>query len=90
MMDINKLKEAADCLVTDLNMLMDGSWEPDADSCQASIDMAVLIANNLPLLMDVIEAQAYVLTKFLPAPVDQPTTEAIEAMASALNKLGPR
>lgn len=51
-----KLKEAADALVEDLNMLMDGRWQPDADSCQASIDNAVLLADAIPALMPLVDA----------------------------------
>jgi hypothetical protein len=53
-MDFNKLQTAADHLVDDLNMLMDGRWEPDADSCQASIDNAVLLAEGLPVLFEMV------------------------------------
>ena len=53
-MDFNKLQTAADHLVDDLNMLMDGTWEPDADSCQASIDNAVLLAEGLPVLFEMV------------------------------------
>lgn len=47
----NELQDAADCLVSDLNMLMEGSWVPDDDSCQASIDNAVLLAGAMPQLL---------------------------------------
>ena len=52
------LQTAANHLVTDLNMLMDGEWVPDADSCQASIDNAVLLADFLPQLESVLELAA--------------------------------
>ena len=55
---MDKLTEAANCLVTDLNMLQDGTWEPDSDSCQASIDNAVLLADSMPQLMSVLELAA--------------------------------
>lgn len=50
-----QLQEAATCLVEDLHMLMDGTWVPDADSCQASVDNAVLLADSLPLLLGAVE-----------------------------------
>lgn len=54
-----KLQAAADCIVDDLNMLQDGAWVPDAASCQASIDNAVLVASfmdeALTLLQEAIE-----------------------------------
>lgn len=51
----NKLQEAATCLVEDLHMLMDGTWAPDADSCQASIDNAVLLSDAMPHLLKAVE-----------------------------------
>jgi hypothetical protein len=40
-------KVLADCLVKDLEMLQDGSWEPDEDSIQASLDNAESIQHYL-------------------------------------------
>lgn len=51
-----QLKEAANALVEDLNMLMDGRWEPDNESCQASIDNAVLLADAVPVLAGAVQA----------------------------------
>lgn len=31
---------ALNCLIADFEMLRDGEWEPDWDSCQASMDAA--------------------------------------------------
>ena len=34
-----KAEEAVECLRTDLNMLRDGTWVPDEDSCEDSLTM---------------------------------------------------
>jgi len=51
-MNTTAMLDAATQLVDDLNMLKDGTWSPDADSCQASIDNAVLLAEGLPDLFE--------------------------------------
>lgn len=43
--------QAANCLAQDFDLLMSGDWEPDEDSCQASLEMvervrAYLLANK--------------------------------------------
>jgi hypothetical protein len=51
-MDFEKMQAAAAHLVDDLNMLMDGTWVPDPDTFQASIDNAVLLSEGLPVLFE--------------------------------------
>lgn len=45
-----KVLEALNCLVTDIEMLQNGDWQPDDDSCEASLD-------NIKLVIDYIEKQ---------------------------------
>lgn len=45
-----KVLEALNCLVTDIEMLQDGRWKPDDDSCEASLE-------NIKLVIDYIEKE---------------------------------
>lgn len=48
-----KVLEALTCLVEDIEMLQDGRWDPDEDSCEASLD-------NIKLVIEYIEKQGNV------------------------------
>lgn len=45
------ITECLDCLEEDFNLLRDGSWEPDDDSCDASLDIIESIRAKLYVQM---------------------------------------
>lgn len=51
----NTYKEAVtaiNCIEIDINMLRDGSWEPDDDSCDATLEMIEKVATFLDSIKD--------------------------------------
>ncbi len=51
-MTLDKATQAAICLSEDLQMLADGTWEPDNDSIEASQDSLSIIIEFLSELQD--------------------------------------
>lgn len=47
----NNIQELLNMLYTDMSMLADGSWSPDTDSCDASLDVLQRIASHLGLTL---------------------------------------
>lgn len=86
---LSNLQRKAQNLVTDLEMLRDGEWEPDEDSTQASIDAACEIKDAFPIIMDMADMLCDIKEWLETGKVDGVSMDS-EMILSALNELNDR
>ena len=54
-MNLRTIRRKAGNIVEDFTMLLDGEWEPDEDSIEASLSNAVAVEAAFPLIIEMAE-----------------------------------